>query len=78
MVHLHKKTLQRFPETKDALDRFDVPSTVKEAEILMQGDLGLKEKMINLFAESELKMDQFVGKLKERQSKEEGGVRREG
>ena len=58
------------------LDRFDVPSTVKDAENLMQGDLGLKEKMINLFAESELKMDQFLGKLRERQSKEEKVVRR--
>ena len=31
----------------------------------MQDELGMKEKMINLFAEAELKTDQFLTSLKE-------------
>ena len=74
MVHLHKKTMQRFPETKNALDHFDIPTTVKDAENLMQEDLALKEKMINLFAESELKMDEFLTTLKGQQEIEHKSV----
>ena len=42
-----------------------MPTTVKDAEQLMQDELNFKEKMINLFAEAELKMDQFLNMLKE-------------
>ena len=59
--------MARLPETKEALNSFTVPSTVKDAEQLMQNELGLKEKVINLFAESELKMDQFLSSLKEQE-----------
>lgn len=59
--------MARLPETTQALNTFSVPSTVKDAEQLMQSELDLKEKMINLFAESELKMDQFLSSLKEQQ-----------
>jgi phage-related tail protein len=68
IVHLHKKTMGRLPETKKGLGTFKMPSTVKDAERLMQEELGLKEKMINLFAESELKMDQFLTSLNDQQS----------
>ena len=66
--------MQRFPETKNALDHFDIPTTVKDAENLMQEDLALKEKMINLFAESELKMDEFLTTLKGQQEIEHKSV----
>ena len=56
--------MAHLPDTKQALRTFSVPTTVKDAEQLMQEELGLKEKMINLFAESELKMDQFLTSLK--------------
>ena len=56
--------MANLPETKKALSSFSVPTTVKDAEQLMQEELGLKEKMINLFAESEVKMDQFLTSLK--------------
>lgn len=59
--------MARLPETKQALSTFNVPTTVKDAEHLMQDELGMKEKMMNLFAESELKMDQFMTSLKEQQ-----------
>ena len=59
--------MARLPETQQALSSFSVPSTVKDAEQLMQEELELKEKMINLFAESELKMEQFLASLKEQQ-----------
>jgi hypothetical protein len=68
IVHLHKKTMGRLPETKKGLGTFKMPSTVKDAEQLMKEELGLKEKMINLFAESELKMDQFLASLNDQQS----------
>ena len=71
IVHLHSKITARLPETQEGLNNFDVPTTVKDAEQLMQQDLSLKEKMINLFAESELKMDQFLACLKEQQKHEE-------
>ena len=71
IVHLHSKITARLPETQEGLNNFDVPTTVKDAEQLMQQDLSLKEKMINLFAESELKMDEFLASLKEQQKHEE-------
>ena len=67
-MHLHKKTVARLPDTKKALSTFSIPSTVKDAEQLMKAELGMKEKMINLFAESELKMDQLLTNLNEQQS----------
>ena len=60
--------MDRLPETKKGLSTFKMPSTVKDAEQLMQTELGMKEKMINLFAESELKMDQFMTSLNDQQS----------
>ena len=68
IAHLHKKTIGRLPETKKGLRTFKMPSTVKDAEQLMTEELGMKEKMINLFAESELKMDQFMASLNDQQS----------
>ena len=68
IVHLHKKTMARLPDTRKALSSFTMPTTVKDAEHLMQDELQMKEKLINLFAESELKMDEFLTSLNEQQS----------
>ena len=52
------------PQVTKALDLFEVPESVKDAEHLMQEDLKLKENLVNKIAEAELLIDQFLENLK--------------
>ena len=64
MQHLYTRAKTRFPEVKDALDLVKVPTSVKEAEHIMQEDLKLKESLVNRLAEAELSIDHFLDVLR--------------
>ena len=65
MLKLHSNAMAKLPETKMALDDFLVPNDVKQAENLMQEDLKLRGKLINMMAEAQLSIDHFITELKE-------------
>ena len=69
MQALHCRAMTRMPEVTKALSVCQTPSSVKEAEHLMQEDLKLKEKLINYIAEAELNIDRFLAHLQN----QEGG-----
>ena len=57
--------MDKLPQTIIALNDFQVPANVKEAENLMQEDLKLKERLVNLIAEAEVSIDRFMSELRE-------------
>ena len=63
MQHLYTRAKTRFPEVREALDLVKVPTSVKEAEHIMQEDLKLKESLVNRLAEAELSIDHFLDVL---------------
>lgn len=48
---------------RDGLNEFQVPQSIKDAERLMQQHLKLKEFFVNLFAESDLLIDELIDNL---------------
>ena len=64
MQRLYNRAKSRLPDVRGALDLCEVPSSVKDAEILMTEDLKLKESLVNKLAEAELSIDRFLEVLK--------------
>ena len=48
-----------------ALDLYDIPKDVKDAEKLMQEDLKLKERIVNQIALAEVAADNFMNELRQ-------------
>ena len=65
MVKLHKRAMEKLPPVMEAMNTFDVPKTVKDAETLLQRDIDEKETMVNIIAEAEVSVDRFMTELKE-------------
>ena len=57
--------MEKLPPVMEAMNTFDVPETVKDAETLMQRDLDEKETMVNIIAEAEVSVDRFMSELRE-------------
>ena len=62
--------MAEFAKLTQALDLCEVPSSVKDAEHLLQEDLKLKEKLANKMGEAELCTDGFLETLKHQQPEE--------
>ena len=67
---IHSNAMAQFSKLMEALNLCEVPSTVKDAEHLMQQDLRLKEALANKMAEAELSTDRFLEALKHQLSLE--------
>ena len=65
MVKLHKRAMEKLPPVMEAMNTFDVPETVKDAETLLQRDIDEKETMVNIIAEAEVSIDRFMTELRE-------------
>ena len=57
--------MAELPDLLTALDLYDVPKDVKDAEKLMQEDLKLKERIVNEITVAEMAADYFMTELKE-------------
>ena len=57
--------MAELPDLLTALDLYDVPKDVKDAEKLMQEDLKLKERIVNEITVAKMTADYFMTELKE-------------
>ena len=64
---MHSKTIARYPKFTRALDHSELPSSVKEAERLMQADSKLKDSFENKMAEALLSNHRVLEALKQQQ-----------
>ena len=64
---MHSKTIARYPRFTKTLNHNELPSSIKEAEQLMQADLKLKESFDSKIAEALLSNERFLEALKQQQ-----------
>ena len=57
--------MAELPDLLTALDLYDIPKDVKDAEKLMQEDLKLKERIVNEIALAEVAADNFMNELRQ-------------
>ena len=57
--------MAELPDLLTALDLYDIPKDVKDAEKLMQEDLKLKERIVNQIALAEVAADNFMHELRQ-------------
>ena len=57
--------MTELPDLLTGFDLYDVPKDVKDAETLMQGDVKLKERIVNEIGVVEVAADKFVNELKQ-------------
>ena len=57
--------MEELPDLLTALDLYDVPKDVKDAEKLMQEDLKLKNRIVNQIALAEVAADNFLHELRQ-------------
>ena len=57
--------MEELPDLLTALDLYNIPKDIKDAEKLMQEDLILKERIVNQIALAEVAADNFLYELRQ-------------